>query len=86
MTVLYPMTNKGKQLYHISNMALKLYSDKQICKCFINMCKRLCNKTCCKSKWILDFPGGVVDKNLPANTGDMGLIPGVGRFHMPRSN
>ena len=24
----------------------------------------------------LDFPGGTVVKNLPANAGDMGLIPG----------
>ena len=31
----------------------------------------------------LDFPGGVVDKNLPVNAGDMDLIPGPGRFHMP---
>ena len=22
-------------------------------------------------------------KNLPTNVGDMGLIPGLGRFHMP---
>ena len=28
------------------------------------------------------FPGGPVVKNLPANTGDKGLIPGPGRFHM----
>ena len=28
----------------------------------------------------LDFAGGSVVKNLPANTGDMGLIPGSGRF------
>ena len=33
-----------------------------------------------------DFPGGAVVKNLPANTGDMGLSPGLGRSHMPRSN
>ena len=33
-----------------------------------------------------DFPGGTVVKNLPANAGDMGSIPGLGRFHMPRSN
>ena len=33
-----------------------------------------------------DFPGGAVVKNLPANAGDMGLIPGLGRSHMPRSN
>ena len=26
----------------------------------------------------LNFPGGAVDKNLPANAGDMGPIPGVG--------
>ena len=28
-----------------------------------------------------DFPGGTVVKNLPA-TGDMGLVPGSGRFRM----
>ena len=33
-----------------------------------------------------DFPGGTVDKNLPANAGDTGSIPGKGRFHLPRSN
>ena len=33
-----------------------------------------------------DFPGGTVDKNPPANTGDTGLIPGLERFHMPWSN
>ena len=32
------------------------------------------------------FPGSTVEKNLPANTGDTGSIPGPGRFHMPRSN
>ena len=33
-----------------------------------------------------DFPGGAVVKNLPANAGNMGSIPGPGRSHMPRSN
>ena len=33
-------------------------------------------------KEILDFPCGLVDKNLPANVGDMGSVPGLGRFHM----
>ena len=28
------------------------------------------------------FPGGSVVKNLPANAGDTGLIPGPGRAHM----
>ena len=30
----------------------------------------------------LDFPGGTVVKNLPANAGDTGSIPGPGRSHM----
>ena len=30
-----------------------------------------------------DFLGGTVDKNLPANARDMGLILGPGRLHMP---
>ena len=29
-----------------------------------------------------EFPGDPVVKNPPANAGDMGLIPGLGRFHM----
>ena len=33
-----------------------------------------------------DFPGGAVVKNLPANAGDTGSIPGLGRSHMLRSN
>ena len=32
------------------------------------------------------FPGGAVVKNPPANAGDMGLLPGLGRSHMPQSN
>ena len=42
--------------------------------------------------WVLiksvfpDFLGGIVDKNLPANAGDMVSIPGLGRFHVPQGN
>ena len=32
------------------------------------------------------FPGGAVVENLPANEGDVGSSPGLGRSHMPRSN
>ena len=32
------------------------------------------------------FPGGAVVKNPPANAGDTGLSPGLGRSHMPRTN
>ena len=46
----------------------------------------------CKSKCthilksLLGFPGGSVVKNLPANARDTGLIPDLGRSHMPKSN
>ena len=33
-----------------------------------------------------DFPGGPVVKNPPANAGDTGSIPGLGRSHMLRSS
>ena len=32
---------------------------------------------CFRSKF-LGFPGGSAEKNLPANAGDVGLIPGTG--------
>ena len=35
---------------------------------------------------VQDSPGGTVHKNLSASAGNMGLIPGPGRFHMPWSN
>ena len=34
----------------------------------------------------MDFTGGTVVKNPPANAGDTGLSPGPGRSHMPQSN
>ena len=37
-------------------------------------------------KEIGGFPGGAVVENLPANAGDTGSSPGLGRSHMPRSN
>ena len=33
----------------------------------------------------LDFSGGSVGESPSANAGDMGSIPGSGRFHMPWS-
>ena len=32
------------------------------------------------------FPGGAVVENPPANAGDTGSSPGLGRSYMPRSN
>ena len=37
-----------------------------------------------KTNW--GFPSGAVVENLPANAGDTGSSPGLGRSHMPRSN
>ena len=34
----------------------------------------------------MDFLGGTVDRNLPANAGDTGLISGPGKFHKLQSN
>jgi len=39
-----------------------------------------------KSRHIQDFLGGLVVKNLPANAGDTGSIPGLGRSHELRGN
>ena len=41
--------------------------------------------TVLKNEW-RGFPGGAVVENLPANAGDTGSSPGLGRSHMPRSN
>ena len=39
-----------------------------------------------KIKIFWGFPGGLAVNNLLANSGDRGLIPGLGRSHMPWSN
>ena len=35
---------------------------------------------------MLDFLGGTVDRNPPANAGHTGSVPGLGGFHTPQSN
>ena len=40
----------------------------------------------CILRLLLGFPGGAVVESLPANAGDTGSSPGLGRSHMPRSN
>ena len=39
-----------------------------------------------KETYFLGFPGGAVVENLPANAGDTGSSPGLGRSHVPRSS
>ena len=44
------------------------------------------DQPCSNEKIFKDFPGGPVVEKSPANTGDTGLMPGAGRFHMPRGS
>ena len=44
------------------------------------------HKVKCLKYYLRGFPGGAVVENLPANAGDTGSSPGLGRSHMPRSN
>ena len=39
-----------------------------------------------KKKNFRDFPGGTVVRDPPANAGDLGSSPGLGRSHMPQSS
>ena len=63
------------------------------------MCILKCNRKCQSNVQIdftttlilykgpcFGFPGGPVVKSLPANEGDTGSIPYLGRFHMPQGN
>ena len=40
----------------------------------------------CHKDSVRGFLGGAVVESLPANAGDTGSSPGLGRSHMPRSN
>ena len=53
--------------------------------CVLIMVVVMQNYTCIKTE-SRGFPGGAVVENLPANAGDTGSSPGLGRSHMPRSN
>ena len=48
--------------------------------------KDLIEKRTVKQRLLEGFPGGAVVESLPADAGDMGSSPGLGRSHMPRSN
>ena len=48
--------------------------------------KNLDNQVRSVKTLFVDFPGGAVVKNPPANAGDTGSSPGPGRSHMPQSN
>ena len=58
-----------------------IFSDHKAMRLEINYRKK---KNCKNTN--MGFPGGAVVENLPANAGDTGLNPGLGRSHMPQSN
>ena len=45
-----------------------------------------CGQHSVNSVRCVGFPGGAVVENLPANAGDTGSSPGLGRSHMLQSN
>ena len=49
-------------------------------------CLRKSRAAVCLKAQFVGFPGGAVVKNRPANAGDTGSSPGLGRSHMLRSN
>ena len=71
-------SEKGKLKCHkgTANLAMVLALDRTL-KTIKNDTYKIC--------W-QGFPGGAVVENLPANAGDTGSSPDLGRSHMPRSN
>ena len=52
----------------------------------IILCEHIQMLVFIKSTYNRGFPGGAVVESLPANSGDTGSSPGLGRSHMLRSN
>ena len=61
-------------------------SNLQIQRNPYQMTNGIFHRTRTKNFTIWGFPGGAVVENLPANAGETGSSPGLGRSHMPRSN
>ena len=62
------------------------YKTKDSMNGYINIKKQTLNQNRLQEtkKDSIGLPGGRVDKNPPAMQGDLSLIPGPGRFHMPQ--
>ena len=70
----------GIRITRLYRLYLKVYLSSNI-EPKHSMVNGNCVKRC---PW--GFPGGAVVENLPANAGDTGSSPGLGRSHMPRGN
>ena len=66
----------------------KLWCNERMNYCWPHQCKPSRGGHCLPIKNAVfgGFPGGAVVENLPANAGDTGSSPGLGRSHMPWSN
>ena len=73
---------QGNSYKAISGFLIKNLTSQERVGKYIQNIKKKKNPTCITR----DFPGSPVVKNLPANAGDTGSIPGPGRFHMPWGN
>jgi len=58
---------------------------RNIIDCPINKGKKAHWQTTIRKTTFENFPGGTVDRHLPANAGYTGSIPGPGRCHMPQA-
>ena len=73
---------RGAKIPHVSGPKNQNIKQKQYCNKFNKDFKNGPHQK--KKSW--GFPGGAVVGNPPANAGDTGSSPGLGRSHMPRSN
>ena len=53
---------------------------------FLHYKTLIINLNCQIKSQVQGFPGGLMVKSPPCNSGDTGLIPGPGRSHVQQSN
>ena len=83
-TAEYFQSNSG--LFELLSRPLKFMTEKQRFSFTEAVLFESENSSELQNVGVLGFPGGAVVENLPANAGDTGSSPGLGRSHMPRSN
>ena len=80
---IFPKRHPDGQLLHEKVFNITNYQENP------NQNYKISRHTCYDGYYQKDkkgFPGGAVVKNPPANAGEMGSSPGLGRSHMSRSN
>ena len=77
-------TEKDGSLKGTKSLEINLKKCRPVTYLTLNSLKNNLKQLLKDIQW--DFPGGAVDKNLPASSGDTGSIPGPGRCHTMQSN